>query len=359
MDPQPIQSSTPMPSSSAPTPPSASHKPSWMLWVLGILAVAVISSGATYLLLGTKATQQPVVAPKVAVFPSSTPDSTANWKTFKSNYGYTVKYPSTWETHIAAPGAPVEDQVDSGSTRYFSPLKDAQGKHVSIDVYLASTTSLQLQQEVISHFGWNNKKTTNFSLGDINAQKTTGIDNGRQNEVVIFQKRNYIFIMGTTPVELDIFDQMLSTFKFTDQSSAVDTSTWKTYAFSGYSIKAPSDWMQSTSSNPIQLLNYDLSKAPGRDFDPKIDKGMLKVEIFSDQTDSDLQSYVKKNQGNAAQTAVLVNNQSGIRIKNTYPGFIVYTKHPSKNVIYSIAFLLDFDNYQDLANQLLSTFKFL
>lgn len=63
-------------------------------------------------------------------------------------------------------------------------------------------------------------------------------------------------------------DQILSTFKFTDQTSTADTSSWKTYQGKYYSFKYPSNWTNDVSgqqysetgtlihTNDIMLTDY-------------------------------------------------------------------------------------------------------
>lgn len=77
------------------------------------------------------------------------------------------------------------------------------------------------------------------------------------------------------------------------------TANWKTYIFSvanpdSYSLKYPPDWEENDQGNPnlIQLTNYDPNKAPQRGFDPTTDKGLLKIEIYNENTKKDLKSYI-------------------------------------------------------------------
>lgn len=156
-----------------------------------------------------------------------------------------------------------------------------------------------------------------------------------------------------------------------------ETAHWKTYIFSvanpdSYSLKYPPDWEENDQGNPnlIQLTNYDPNKAPQRGFDPTTDKGLLKIEIYNENTKKDLKSYItdekiesielhgKETESLWSETEMKVDNQYAIKVKDINPGFVIYVQHPSKTSILSIAFELDFDNYQDLADQILSTFKF-
>lgn len=153
-----------------------------------------------------------------------------------------------------------------------------------------------------------------------------------------------------------------------EPNGSAETVNWKTYDYTSFSIKLPSDWKEYGTGNPKELVNYDIENSPGRDFDPVADKGKLKVEIYTEDTTKDLKSYVAKAKADAieimgnnlvwTESTVTVNNQTAVKVKTSRPGFVLYTKHPSRPTAVLIAFILDFDNYPDLADQILPTFKF-
>lgn len=140
------------------------------------------------------------------------------------------------------------------------------------------------------------------------------------------------------------------------------TATWKTYVENDYSIKIPGDWINADSGGLVRFLNYDETKAPGRDFVPALDKGKLKIEIYRTTIDQDLQTYVnsitQNNPNGEFKTLNLtLDGKPAIEISNN-TNFTIFVKVPSRNNILSIGFYLDFINNKTLASQIASTFKF-
>lgn len=156
----------------------------------------------------------------------------------------------------------------------------------------------------------------------------------------------------------------------TADSSTVDpAANWKTYTYELFTIKFPSEWFTTSIKNPIQFLNYTLDPKSGGSFNPSTDKGKLKVEIYQNSTSDSLESYlaqqksgaieIRGNEINWQETKAVVAGKEAVRVKATTPGFTYNFKDVSSNTIFSIAFVLDFDNYRELSDQILSTFKFI
>jgi hypothetical protein len=141
------------------------------------------------------------------------------------------------------------------------------------------------------------------------------------------------------------------------------TADWKTYSYQTYSIKFPTDWVTTNTKNPAQFLNYSMNSADGRSYDSSTDGNKLKVEIYQESTNDSLETYLtneKESKGDGAWTTskTTISGVEAIRVKTSNPGFVYYVKDVASNSVFSVAFLLDFDNNIDLANQILSTFKF-
>ena len=147
-----------------------------------------------------------------------------------------------------------------------------------------------------------------------------------------------------------------------------ETANWKTYNFSYLFIKLPEGWKVQSEGNPIQFANYDIRSAAGRDFNPDLDKGKLKIEVYKTEFGDNIRRYLdgakaeryQERLGDAKweEREITVDGLPGIWVKTSDPGFVVYTQASNSEKIISIAFVLDFDNYQELANQILSTFRF-
>lgn len=72
------------------------------------------------------------------------------------------------------------------------------------------------------------------------------------------------------------------------------TANWLTYVNKDYQyeFKYPNEWnIQDKTKNFIQILNYDINKAPGRAYNPKTDGNLFKIEISYDHKSFDLNEW--------------------------------------------------------------------
>lgn len=192
---------------------------------------------------------------------------------------------------------------------------------------------------------------------------------------------------------ISTFDKMMTTFKFTD-STNIPTPTcrprpacldseprcmiqetddmcppkvntviygndgpWKSYKFSGLSISVPGSWVKNSTD---ALINYDITTAPGREFDTTLDKGLLKVEIYEEESALGIQDYLTESR--EGKTGLLYTPKNPINtIIDGQPAIkdesAVYVKNLSNTTVFGIFFGLDFNNYHDLENQIISTIK--
>lgn len=153
-------------------------------------------------------------------------DSTVNWKSYTNEkYGYTVKYPTTWSEKLNCEGKGIEGfdyicffsddlergrvSIHAGSTYYFIGLP---AEDYCVDKYKEQSYD---RQEVIVE-GYTAIKcsgspaTTNTLTGIVKDGKI----------VINFHAR---YDRDSKKQILSVFDQILSTFKFTDQSNAEGT----------------------------------------------------------------------------------------------------------------------------------------
>jgi hypothetical protein len=155
-----------------------------------------------------------------------------------------------------------------------------------------------------------------------------------------------------------------------DAAGADPTTNWKTFTYQSLSLKLPSEWNEYLNTPTfIQLANYDITTAPGRGFDQNQDKGKLKIEVSSVQTNQSLETYIAQLKKQAEtdfaggtvtwnESQLIIGGRTATKVKSNFPGFTVYSKDISDENILIISFALDFDKYPELANQILSTFKF-
>ncbi|MBU0576607.1 hypothetical protein KJ707_01655 [Patescibacteria group bacterium] len=140
-----------------------------------------------------------------------------------------------------------------------------------------------------------------------------------------------------------------------------DLVNWKTYTYDTFLIKLSSQWHTTQLKNPIQFLNYT-SSTIGGDFDPLTDKGKLKIEVYKNRSSLSLQEYVDSQKTGPlelkydSEESTKIDGIKAIKLISNL-GFAYYVKNGDD--IYSLIFGLDFNNYSSLADQILSTFKFI
>lgn len=141
------------------------------------------------------------------------------------------------------------------------------------------------------------------------------------------------------------------------------TANWKIHSYNLYSIKVPTDWQRGGDDRNdfSQLVNFDPRTATQRGFNPDIDKGILKVEIYQIPTTEKLDDFLAKS--GQGETGLLYTPYNPMRIildgqPAIKDGSTIYVKDPKNTRLITIAFLLDFNNYTELQNQIISTFKF-
>jgi hypothetical protein len=140
-----------------------------------------------------------------------------------------------------------------------------------------------------------------------------------------------------------------------------ETENWKKYTYDTFLIKLPPEWHTTQLNNPIQFLNY-IPPTVGGDFDPRTDKGKLKIEVYKNKSSLSIREYVDSQKtgplelGPYSETPIKIDGIEAVKVTTPSHGFSYYVK--SGDYIYSLVFVLDFNNYMSLADQILSTFKF-
>ena len=147
------------------------------------------------------------------------------------------------------------------------------------------------------------------------------------------------------------------------------TANWKTYNSDGFSIRLPEGWLQESNGNPKQYINYDVSKGIGTEFNPKVDSGKLKIEVYEDTESKNISEAFTKQKNNSAESTgdngskwtienINVYGQNSFKVETGKTTFII-TQNPLTNQVFLISFGLDFANYKSLQDQILSTFTFI
>ncbi len=219
---------TPEPQSSAPAigSPEQPDKPSsrnWKKWLLPVLSMALITVGGGNLILSQQKSEEPetktLTQPTVA-HPSPTPNPTADWKTYtNTKYGYTIKYPEntkidtnldaaiTFSRNITPKPGGGGQGVCCGMTIYFRPYGYIVNYSVSKDTTINGYTA-----KLVNH------ATYNHSVYINNPNKTNSIEVSISTGAAIEPYDNEDF---------QTFNQILQTFKFTESSPSLNTTSPK------------------------------------------------------------------------------------------------------------------------------------
>lgn len=222
----------------AQVPVSESKNPSFISrrfkLITVMLATALIASGATYAILNlqNKPPTQPQPITTQPSSPTSNPDQTVNWKTYKNNaYGFEFKHPPDWsmkafndDTYfIFGPSEAVENATSL-------QLNHGWNTGLSIDIYKNPHKIEDLEREGIDETdNPNSPKPLNkysyekINLGGLSANKRVSLS---EEEYILFphtyitlnaNDHGWSVMFPNTDYEGNHYkgyDQILSTFKF-------------------------------------------------------------------------------------------------------------------------------------------------
>ncbi|MFZ3301164.1 MAG: hypothetical protein WA152_00435 [Microgenomates group bacterium] len=171
-------------------------------------------------------------SPTLVSSTESTIDPTSDWKTFiHPTYKYQFKYPADWMAKVNS-NAQAESLFGPNATQN-SGIGGVEVRELDIepkDFYKLT------ESKVIS--------SNLLKVNDINGYRYEYQNIMKSNGFVFKHSDGLIYnvyINTEDEEQLNMFDQILSTFKFTESDPTAD---WKTYrnTSSNYSIKYPSDW---------------------------------------------------------------------------------------------------------------------
>ncbi len=316
--------------------------------------------------------------PTTTLTPSPTPDpasnaanATANWKTYTdSSRGYSMKYPPNFRTdeegrEVVFPYTSNLKRTDftnvSSGAFIYGPAPDNANDPLSLDDfgvanflgYLSSDSNV-VENKQIALDGQparmiTVKHTDAYSI-DVLFKYPTGTFGHNYSYIsLVSEKQNFEIYKSE-------FDQILSTFKFTDQTQTIDTSNWKTFSGTSFSIKYPPTW--GTDSNGLITKGRSSSQISTGDFSA----GMGWITI--DYPNGSLEDNEKSLSELTKSEPIILDGVSGVKLSG-YQGVAgsVFTNIvllDNKGQVISLSFTT-----QDLPavpvsefKQILSTFKF-
>lgn len=185
--------------------------------------------------LSVEVTPTPLTSPEPTA-QAGAPDPTSDWKTYtNTQYRYSIKYPSDWRTQVVAAGAgDKEADTNSASVDLFlSTAKDAYPLHrISIEPFeLSATQTLDTVVKSFRDWGLENQKESDVKLDSLDVVKIEGVakPDNFYSSAYIFKIPNSFggltFLTRDTldRKDKDIFDQILSTFKFIEPATPIST----------------------------------------------------------------------------------------------------------------------------------------
>ncbi len=277
--------------------PQSSSKKKWILISAVLLLLIVVSFGGAYFLsnkmkstsvskagnnsLNGNATQ--------TTKPTPTPDPTANWRTYtNTKYGYSIQYPENWFARESP------DTMTGAAFTSSSKMNDYASETISIayapkpynDVdintpfaeYIKTAAIKQIQNYIkLSSI---NPITTNASFVGYETtwmvQSITGSGTSESLPITFFEipkdNKAIIWVFLSKKEDLDTYNKMLSTFKFTDQASQIGTANWQSYQsgqnIDGISINYPGGWKVNYRKAYKLSFDYKASYRIAFDFAP-------------------------------------------------------------------------------------------
>jgi hypothetical protein len=231
----------------------------------GVYAGMQISKKQTQIPLTPQTTEAPIISPTLV------PDETANWKTYRNDkYRFEFKFPDDWSATDNKAQSP-DYEADHGLLKgadFFVGINPTLIQ--TIEEIIEQTKKYQPNAEI------SNLKIKGFDAVMVSIPPAQEMGQYWPSKTIYFEKEENIFSITSEAYGdkrdfyLKILDQILSTFKFINNSD--ETANWKIYTNSElkYSIKYPGDWiLEETNIN--QGFLYLLTKQRKE----RIDKGEI------------------------------------------------------------------------------------
>lgn len=153
------------------------------------------------------------------------------------------------------------------------------------------------------------------------------------------------------------FTQILPTPTFTAPTPTPDPipTGWQTFKLKSASFGLPPDWQQSTTATTSSEIAYSFRSTPATN------SAILTLTIKETTNSNPLLSYLSQNyqlnSRNISTQSATLDNQPAI-FTTTPNNFSFATTHPQTNHIIEIIHSGNFEAFADLADRILSTFKF-
>jgi len=320
-------------------------------------------------------------------------DPTANWKTFKNSYGsFSLKLPEDMKAIGVGIGPPKAEEAneviicegcDQSVDPSNTPLIELRITELKDTVYKNTPPPEIARQNYESNIAnKNNTKSVIRDFQEITFSGETAYTYALNSSGYSGKYEGFVMPSGTNKVteierngfyylivhpENPVFDQILSTFKFTDDQT-IDASNWKTYANinGGYSLKHPADYKimenQKGSVDGV-IINVPNTTTLISPVLPSLNTN-LQISIHYENATKGLtaQQFAQQEGITTKSNSYVLDGNNGFIFENTpigpFPSSIIYIFAKNKAYTVTIETSGSYEDVKIFVDQILSTFRF-
>lgn len=298
------------------------------------------------------------VTNQLSSIPTPTPNETANWKTYSnSTYGFSVKYPSDF----------IYEEQTSDIFLLLTSFKNpsviqSNGFYVEVRSLEKLDNAVNYERSrVVGHSADRIDKETKVTKEGFEAVKlaySTLDDKNFTTFVVNDEKYTY-----TINAPANLFDQIISTFKFTDPAKTDETANWQTHTDTKlkFSIKYPSD-IAISRTLPEGGVEFSLASELEKDFRERSIRLNIYYRGDKNITPKEAQESECPKPCTDVAEKTTINNASGVKVVSTNSERY-YLASTNSNVVGIFLVFFDttsksFQTDLEKFRQILSTFTF-
>lgn len=222
-------------------PPKKPYGRNWKKWILIYIAIAAVLYGGIYYFVLAKQSSnpysQPVTKTAPTSSPSTSPDPTADWKTYTNKTDkFFIKYPPDWRLRIDNPAAnqvilESPDYTGNDSKGIIMNVRTSDTDKVDIEDWfadrLAESKKPLTKEDVMGKERIYEDSVKRTTISDIAAiQFISALQAGGLETAFIKNKKLFsigILLFGKEQMDekKKIYEQIVSTFKFTEQATEI------------------------------------------------------------------------------------------------------------------------------------------
>ncbi len=202
---------------------------------------------------------------------TTTTSNSADWKTYTNNkYGFEIQLPSDWQAQEGNTDVSFNSQEN---LKVFEKAEkenwpEGPANNITFLYYdditkQAANEGITLKSKILeeyvnlSKYNFFDSKKISFAGQTAFRGKETGMFD---TDAIWMQRDNHVYKMwlqSKVGMDAQLSAKILSTFKFTEPVSLVDTSNWKTYtnAKYGFEFKYPGNWEIKSEKGDVIALN--------------------------------------------------------------------------------------------------------